>query len=174
MGVAILAASPAYSGNPLTIYENGTGFFTKTPVASTPIAGGGVDFFDPDFLYGTFGDFLIYEPDGVTPGDLVRFVPDASSCTYCADIEYYVLSGGSLEADVTRLPSYGALLGTAREGAYAAGEWSFSNGDAVEGYATHIAISAVPEPSTWLLMIAGCAGLGFASRRPRALATDMC
>lgn len=174
MGVAMFAASPAYCGDPLTINEDGTydsTFFSD--VTSTPIAGGGVDFFDPAFagsFGGTYGDFLVYEPDGVTPGDLVRLVPHGPSCTGCVDIDYYVLSGGKLEADVTSLPSYSALLGTATEHGFYGFFSVQPNGFTIFGRASHTEISAVPEPSTWLLMIAGVAGLGFASRRRRAFA----
>lgn len=51
--------------------------------------------------------------------------------------------------------------------------WSWGSGSSADTFTVHIGSAAVPEPSTWAMMLAGFAGAGVAlrrrNRRPRGL-----
>ena len=69
-----------------------------------------------------------------------------------------------IASDVTTL-TYGATLPSINGVGFGAGNYSDQTTGFSEQLTNDAAVAAVPEPSTWAMMVAGFAGLGFLSYR---------
>jgi hypothetical protein len=81
------------------------------------------------------------------------------------DMVYYTLPGGGFETPDISLNLLGPQLfsGSTENPVFSVGSFSLQNFD--ESDAGVITFSAVPEPSTWAMMLLGFAGLGLAGYR---------
>jgi hypothetical protein len=128
-------------------YYGGSGYGFSSPVSSTATFGGqSLSFAGSYFAYAFGGD------SAYGGGGLEQFETE----------DYYDYNSASIEG-VSGYPSFQSGTGTGGS-AYL----SLSNGGN-DGYVyaniTSVTASAVPEPSTWAMMLAGFAGLGFVAYR---------
>jgi hypothetical protein len=116
------------------------------------------------------GNVNVFEPDGVTISDRLRWIDPNGSATACPTsacanrLIFYSLDNTGAPADVGPL-TLGATINSVIENAD--GSFVFTvpppGVNVYDGFST----SAVPEISTWAMMLLGFAGLGFAFRRSR-------
>jgi Ca2+-binding RTX toxin-like protein len=136
--------------------------------------GGGVPV--PSPIYN--GQYLAAQNDGVGPGDPSQLVANADA---------YVLNGGHFAASIdsqgydylnlysaslTNSENYTTVPGSSTNGVVSFVDYDTGVNTLVEANFTNItvtgAVAAVPEPSTWAMMILGFIGVGFMAYRRKS------
>jgi hypothetical protein len=138
------------------------------------LSGGGVPI--PNPIYN--GQYLAAQNDGTGPGNPSTLVVNADA---------YILNGGHLQASIdsqgynylnlysaslTNSENYTTVPGSSTDGRVAFTDYDTGVSTAVLADFSNItvtdAVAAVPEPSTWAMMILGFAGLGFMAYRRKS------
>jgi hypothetical protein len=179
-GLALLSVSQPASAFTLTFDEFGNCSSSVGSCSSTvapdpsvnPLTAGNVLIYTLPSL--TFsGNVNILDPDGVTISDRLRFIDPAGSSTACLSgsgtacanrMIFYSFDSNGAPADVGPL-SVSATTAFAIENAN--GSFHFVVPPPGTNIYDGVSTGAVPEPSTWAMMLIGFAGLGFAFRQSR-------
>lgn len=164
-GTVVNVVTPTYSGSSL-----GVTFNQSTPDNKSTSSGEGTIFFTDAISYSISGNLTI-AGGAHSGGELSAFLLDTTTSTYVYQYDQVMGGNGTLTAalDTSGGPLSGALTAT--------DIYEFDAFDALqkEGLqhlngTTTLAVTAVPEPSTWTLMFVG-AGVfaGYFARKSKAL-----
>jgi hypothetical protein len=179
--IALIGISPPAGAFTLTFDEFGNCTSTVGTCSSTvekdpsqnPLTSGNVLVFTLPSL--TFsGNVNILDPDGVTISDRLRWIDANGSATACPStggvacanrMIFYSFDSTGAPADIGPVSGLGATTDFTTENAN--GTFVFAVPPPGVNIYDGTSTGAVPEPSTWAMMLLGFVGLGFAFRRSR-------